>query len=137
VQGGQERVEKSAQKIITTTQEAEELPQIETGGEQCVRAVSASAFEPVAVEQAVVFSVADDRLNYHPPFQPAFNLIGDGDRHMRRSSAPLSCGFTRGFIPSPQNKIARFRHTSCRNLAISTKQKSIEIVRKDADLFSV
>src|SRR5579862_9830355 len=35
------------------------------------------------------------------------------------SCVPLSCGFGLGFIPSPQNKIARFRHSTCRNLATS------------------
>src|SRR5579864_6728415 len=43
------------------------------------------------------------------------------------SCVPLSCGLGLGFIPSPQNKIARFRHSTCRNLAISTdknQQKS-------------
>src|SRR5579864_1239204 len=35
------------------------------------------------------------------------------------SCVPLSCGLGLGFIPAPQNKIARFRHSPCRNLAIS------------------
>src|SRR6266851_2735426 len=35
------------------------------------------------------------------------------------SCVPLSCGFGLGFILSPQNKIARFRRSPCRNLAIS------------------
>src|SRR6266576_6518977 len=36
-----------------------------------------------------------------------------------KSSIPLSCCFTLGFIPSPQNKIARFQRSPRPNLAIS------------------
>src|SRR5712691_10995711 len=35
------------------------------------------------------------------------------------SCVPLSCGLGLGFIPSPPNKIARFRRSTHRNLAIS------------------
>src|SRR5579864_5548566 len=35
------------------------------------------------------------------------------------SCVPLSCALGLGFIPAPPNKIARFRHSTCRNLAIS------------------
>src|SRR5579863_9373867 len=35
------------------------------------------------------------------------------------SCVPLSCGLDLGFILAPQNKIARFWHSPCRNLAIS------------------
>jgi len=34
------------------------------------------------------------------------------------SSIPQSCGFTLGFIRSPQNKIARFQRSPRRNLAM-------------------
>src|ERR1700722_16495917 len=43
------------------------------------------------------------------------------------SCVPLSCGLGLGFILAPQNKIARFQHSPCRNLAISpnkNQQKS-------------
>jgi hypothetical protein len=52
VEGGQERGEKSAQKIGGAVQEAEELPEIEaSGGEQGVRAVAGAALQPVASQQ--------------------------------------------------------------------------------------
>src|SRR6266481_6036629 len=38
------------------------------------------------------------------------------------SCVPLSCGLDLGFILAPQNKIARFRHSPCRNLAISQRK---------------
>ena len=75
---GEERVEKGAQKIWGTVEEAEELPEIKTrGGEQRVAAVAGAPIQPVAAQQAVVFGVADDRLDHCPSFQPAFDLVGD------------------------------------------------------------
>src|SRR5579862_313595 len=38
------------------------------------------------------------------------------------SCVPLSCSLGLGFIPSPQNKIARFRHSTCQNLEISPQK---------------
>src|SRR5882672_2247621 len=87
MEGGQERVEKSAQKILAVVQEAEELPEIEAGGsEQGVATVAGAAFQPVAAEQSVVFGVADDRFDDRAALQPTFDLVGDaaflaGDVH--------------------------------------------------------
>src|SRR5258708_40138959 len=78
MEGGQERVEKSAQKILAVVQEAEELPEIEAGGrEQGVATVAGAAFQPVAAEQSVVFGVADDRFDDRAALQPTFDLVGD------------------------------------------------------------
>ncbi len=75
--GGQERAEKSAQKIRDTFQEAEDLPEIETsGGEQRVAAIASAALQPVAAQQAVVLGVADDGFDDRAAFQPAFDLVG-------------------------------------------------------------
>src|SRR3979409_239287 len=46
------------------------------------------------------------------------------------SSVPLSCGFTLGFIPSPQNKIARFQRSSRQNLAISQRKNQLKSYAK-------
>src|SRR6266576_519232 len=62
-----------------------------------------------------------------------------------KSSIPLSCCFTLGFIPSPQNKIARFQRSPRPNLAIShhknqyksqTKCYFFQFLTEDLELFA-
>ena len=42
--------------IITAIQEVQELPEVETDGEQGVAPVSSATFQPVAAQRAVVFA---------------------------------------------------------------------------------
>src|ERR1700674_2908381 len=83
----QDGAEKIAQKIRDTSQEAEQLPKIETRGrEQCVAAISGAALQPVAAQQSIVLRVADNRFDHGAAFEPAFDFIRDasslsGDIH--------------------------------------------------------
>ena len=78
-----------AQKRLGAVEEAEELAEVEAyGGEQGIDAVAGAALEPVAIEQAVVFGVADDRFGDGAALQFAFEFVGDaaflsGDVNLR------------------------------------------------------
>ena len=60
------------------SQEAEQLPEIETYGcQQCVAAISGAALQPVAAQQPIVFRMPDYRFDHRAAFQPTFDFIGD------------------------------------------------------------
>ena len=66
-----------------------------------------------------------------PLFVPRTHTIA-ASAARNSSCVPLSCGLGLGFILAPQNKIARFQRSPCRNLAISlnkNQQKSTEKTR--------
>jgi hypothetical protein len=69
---------KSRKKIRSASQEAEQLPKVETcGREQCVAAISRATLQPIATQQPIVFRVPDNRFDHRAAFQPTFDFIRD------------------------------------------------------------